>query len=581
MLLIACHVTLFVEGRSVAAATPPVSFFKKRIALEATPQDLSRAMADQHQQAMQAQSHNQQQVLEQYQQQVRQTSQPVFSAVQNLWFESRRVQKRGPPSTAGFSSTGLASPQHEAGDTATDAPMSDAQPATGSAEPATPLFQPLHYDDSSSLALTAAQVGVDPNNREALESWLDERIETRRSVFETVRAYHVGVIRGELYNLISQVEGVIKSLDDRLLQQQQDLFWLTSECRTEQKRVSGLQVLLTGWDPKMNPEERHFMIHWMMQQVEFFRAWLNRRGVTDLDPEQVFYNVLQVDPATPPSGSQWSTITILTFKAWDLRREFMSAFGGATGTALWKDAQTPVKGRHIRATPCSPQFQRKLELPLRVLLSLINESAVLEHSQVVVLWKTLTIMTPQQVREFDAQATACARLFYFEKDGVFQARLEIGPPLHDACEATPPAGAEEPNMWAYSWNKVVFGVQSELDAADRSQMSAAVQLSHSGGPGAKYGQSTKRWTNNFVYSSAQNPYPLEINVVKVSQVAYCWDEYADKLDPSKKVGDYKAATYKGAPILAPQACTTSMGAPTWVPSRGSNPKAPPTVAPGS
>ena len=89
----------------------------------------------------------------------------------------------------------------------------------------------------------------------------------------------------------------------------------------------------------------------------------------------------------------------------------MSAFGGATGTALWKDAQTPVKGRQIRATPCSPQFQRKLELPLRVLLSLINGSTVLEHSQVVVLWKTLTIMTPQQVREFDAQATACARLF--------------------------------------------------------------------------------------------------------------------------------------------------------------------------
>ena len=52
--------------------------------------------------------------------------------------------------------------------------------------------------------------------------------------------------------------------------------------------MSGLQVLLTGWDPKMNPEERHFMIHWMMQQVEFFRAWLSRRGVTDLDPEHVF-----------------------------------------------------------------------------------------------------------------------------------------------------------------------------------------------------------------------------------------------------------------------------------------------------
>ena len=138
----------------------------------------------------------------------------------------------------------------------------------------------------------------------------------------------------------------------------------------------------------------------------------------------------------------------------------------------------------------------------------------------VVLRKTLTIMTPQAVREFDEQATACARLFYFEKDGVFRARLEVGPPLHEACEATPPAGAEEPNMWAYSWNKVVFGVQSEMDAADKSQMDAALQLSQPGGPGARVGKSSRHWTQSFVYSSAQNPYPLEIDVVKVSQVAY-------------------------------------------------------------
>ena len=96
----------------MAEATPLDCFVKERIALEATPLGPGQAMDEQHQQAMQAQSHNQQQVLEQYQQQVRQTSQPVFSAVQNLWFESRRVQKRGPPSTAGFSSTGLATRNH-------------------------------------------------------------------------------------------------------------------------------------------------------------------------------------------------------------------------------------------------------------------------------------------------------------------------------------------------------------------------------------------------------------------------------------------------------------------------------------
>ena len=144
---IACNVTLFFQEGVVAEATPLDCFVKERITLEATPLGLGQAMDEQHQQAMQAQSHNQQQVLEQYQQQVRQTSQPLFFAVQNCWFENRRVQKRGPPSTPGFSSTGLATPHQETdqhGETTTDAPMSDTQPATGSADPVSPLFHPLH-----------------------------------------------------------------------------------------------------------------------------------------------------------------------------------------------------------------------------------------------------------------------------------------------------------------------------------------------------------------------------------------------------------------------------------------------------
>ena len=512
----------------------------------------------------------QEEAMKQWHTQQQQVSQPVFQATQSLWFEQRRSMKRGPPSAMGISSTGLSTPQVASSERAdTDMPETAPAAPSSSTTPQTSLFQPLQYDSDAATQLTAAECGVNPNDPEKVREWLATPIQTRQDVMDTIRGYHVGVIRGEMYNLVSQIGNVIKALDDRMLKQQEDLFWLTSECRIEQKRSCGLQVLLTGWDPAMNPTERHFMVNWMLQQVSFIRTWLQRRGVSDFDPESVFFNVLQVDPATPPSGSQWSTITILTFKAWDLREKFMADFGGATGTALWKDSRTQVKGRHIRATPCSPQFQRKLEIPIRVLLSLINESKVLESSQVVILWKTLTIMAPQTVRAFDPQAVACARLHYFEKDGVFRARLEIADSLWAACEATPPVGSAETCMWNYSWNKVVFGVQSEIDAADKAATEAAMKAAYASGHSARVGKPNRHWTQGFVYSSETNPYPVEIDVVKVPQVAYCWDEYCDRMDPTKKVGDYSASTFCGPPILSAQAGRTEMAAPNWVPARSS------------
>ncbi|OLP92479.1 hypothetical protein AK812_SmicGene25715 [Symbiodinium microadriaticum] len=398
----------------------------------------------------------------------------VTEGYQQMWFEQRKQMKRGPPSAAGISSTGLSTPQE-------DQEMARPEPASGSND-ALRLFNPFNIDSAVATTLTAAEAGVDANDPQAVQAYLSGAVTTRKDVFDIVRNYHTGVIRSELYNLITQMECVVKNLDDRILRNTTELHWLSSESRTEQKRSCGLQVLLTGWDPTMTPEERHFMVGWMLQQVGFIRTWLERRGYSDLSAEQVFLNVLQVDPATPPSGSQWSTITILTFK-------------------------------------------------------------------VVVLWKTLTIMSPQATRQFDEQATAAARLFYFEEKGSFKARLEMGPEIFEACSATPPAGSEEPNMWAYMWNKVVFGVQAELDAADKASFEQAVRLSKVTGRGANLGKTSRHWTQGFVYSSNLNPYPIELETLKVNQVAYCWDEYCDKMSPDKKVGDYNAATYQGAPAV--------------------------------
>ena len=88
----------------------------------------------------------------------------------------------------------------------------------------------------------------------------------------------------------------------------------------------------------------------------------------------------------------------------------MDHYGGSGGTPLYLSETQSVKGSHIRASPASPQFQRKLEIPLRVVLHALNQMDT-KKNQVVILWKSLTVMSPQEVREFNEQQTACARCF--------------------------------------------------------------------------------------------------------------------------------------------------------------------------
>ena len=239
--------------------------------------------------------------VSQYRNQQNETRTNVYSAARDLWFNQRR--KRAPPTPA---SSSLATPQE-------DQEMGEPE-AAALATPHQEVGLPITLDANAALTATAAHATVDVKNPQALQQWLDEPVGTRRQVLDTVSQYHAGVIRTEMYNLMTQVVSVVKRLDNRLLRQQDNLQWLT----TEQKKASGLRILLIGWDPTMSPEDRHVVVAWMFQQVQFIRTWSEHRGFTNLDQDQVLFQVFQVDPATAPSGKQWSTITILTFKAWDL-----------------------------------------------------------------------------------------------------------------------------------------------------------------------------------------------------------------------------------------------------------------------
>ena len=148
----------------------------------------------------------------------------------------------------------------------------------------------------------------------------------------------------------------------------------------------------------MGPEGRQFQLSWMLQQVPKIRNFLEIRGNIDdhtAEENGRWFNVFSVDPVTTPQGQEWwSGMTLLTFKSFDLRLALLEQFGGTGGTPIYSNPTTPVAGKHARISPCSPQWQRKLECPLRALISVLNQHAEYTGQSLVILWKTLTLMQP-------------------------------------------------------------------------------------------------------------------------------------------------------------------------------------------
>ena len=152
---------------------------------------------------------------------------------------------------------------------------------------------------------------------------------------------------------------------------------------------------------------------------------------------------------------------------------------------MYKDESTPVHGRHVKVSPASPQWQRKLESPLRVLLACINAHP--DHtatSRLTILWKTLTLLEPKQDSDFHEDAKAWGRLFYSEFGGSFPGRLEIVKELEYIVLSSPSEpGSTEGTLWNEQWNRFIFGPQCELDAMEAQTFNTARADALPGGKG--------------------------------------------------------------------------------------------------
>ena len=321
-------------------------------------------------------------------------SETVNRVHQDQLYDQRMQLKRAAPTPAASSA---ATPQAET-------PVA----TTGTVVVAEPeRVQPVTLDDHTAFQATASVAGVNINDPSQVEAYAQQQVKTVQDVFNVVRSYHTAVIRPEMRGMIKQLEYSIRNVEDSVFNCQRELQFMVTENRSTQKHASGLMLVTTGWPNELGPEKRVYMLGWMLSNTPEVVKHLQNMGLlanpcdhTALKP-QFWFNILAQDPVTVPQGAgRFSGMTLLTFKAWEMRSAFLKQYGGQSGTPLYIDEATPQPNRHARVSPCTPQWQRKLEMPLRVLIQALNNHPETTGKRLVILWKTLTIMAPTENRDF-------------------------------------------------------------------------------------------------------------------------------------------------------------------------------------
>ena len=335
---------------------------------------------------------------------------------------------------------------------------------------------------------------------------------------------------------------------------------MVADNRAAQKHAAGLQLVTTGWPNGLTPQQREYMLGWMLGNTPEIVTYLQGTSSSGTElrphrslPERLREFLVQRAVHGPghgaPEGGFFSGMTLLSFKSWDLRSAFFEALRRNVGHAIVHRPEHTAAQQACAGLPFHTAVAAKLETPLRVLIAACNAHPETQGKRLIILWKTLTLMMPTDERDFQPDHTAWARLFYEEKGRTFKGRLEVvqefaailnGPPVEKD-------GGEE-TLWAEKWNQTVWGNQLELDDMERQAYHTARQKATAGGTGTEFGRGRKHWSQALLHQSSFSPYPFELEFVGVDKVAFVWDELCDKCNqPNEKVGSYEVATFCGKP----------------------------------
>lgn len=424
----------------------------------------------------------------------------------------------------------------------------------GGIDAAPPEHSTLHHvspparDQTTFTQLIAASQGVDINSQVQVESWLDQPLNTMRDLMPVLWKYHTDLVVAEVTYQCRHVTTMIEALSERTLELQEDLSWLKTQDRVTQKQRAQVMSVAAGFDRKMSPNDRVLQLEWMMFQVPdlvthcqnqpFFADRFGPGGADPVGSGAILFVCLATDPITVRAGKQWSPLTLLVWRAFELRQKFNLKYqGDAHNAPLWW-GNTPVPQKHIKVSPSVPAFQRKLEAPLRVLLTVLNSSEQYKHNAITTLWPSLTVMTPQPAKEFDESHTALARLIITEAEGRCKATLYI---LFDAVTLLlAPSESGDSTIWEAKWYEQFFGRQWQEDESEK-QASAHMQDSAGLAKGSSKGR-LNHWVNALTHTA--RPFPIPFSIVPVGYIPFEWDQYCRKMGRQDQESNPPVAPYR-------------------------------------
>eukprot|EP00439_Symbiodinium_sp_Y106_P077391 s1687_g16.t1 len=230
-------------------------------------------------------------MADQYERSRAEMNNPAVVIAQSMFFTGPGRAKRGPPAPE---MSGLTTPLD------TDETMGQQEqiPTNPQVPPTQPLVQLLILEDHTAAQATAAGLGFNINDPAQ------------------------AVVRPEIFGMVVQLESAIKTVHDHTFSCQKELQFMVADNRAAQKHAAGLQLVTTGWPNGLAPQQREYMLGWMLGNTPEIVTYLQARGLlaqnydhTALSPNgyaSFWFNVLSTDPVT---GKRliilWKTLTLM------------------------------------------------------------------------------------------------------------------------------------------------------------------------------------------------------------------------------------------------------------------------------
>ena len=468
-----------------------------------------------------------------------------FVASQPLFWEERTNKKRRSPTTPMQSEGGMPTGDHNAAPSGAAGPDDVLGPS---------LVQPVTVQDEAAIAFTAADQGVDINVAANLQAWLTTPVQTNRDVLRLIRSYRKQVIRPEYYNIAIQLETALKHIDDRVFHTKRELAWMSADNRSQQKHMAGLQLITTGWPAGVRPEQRLYLIGWMLQQIPavatflqaafgpqrhpaipecaLYRAHNGAAGDFLLLHDGPLLQKLGHEAGLHPEVRRWLGNSPLPFRG--PANERTPHKGGAELATIAAKTRIPNSsdsGSHEQHRGPQPRQQA-----LRDLAEVFDDYG-----------------TNGPRRRFQGGCQSMGQDLLPEQ----RRRIRGAPRSGSRAESDSPqwpgergcSGGDALGREVGQWGQVQWGPQRELDEADKVAFGTALQQSKGSGKGVSY-KGNRHWSAPMVHSSYYAPFPFEFNIVEVDHIAFSWDEYCTKCGATQHVvGDVAVCTHQASPAL--------------------------------